>query len=408
MDPCAMLVALLVLSQVPPPAVNADEARKYYVENRAKMPNTADAHWRVALWCVKHGLDTEAAVEAAATTRLDPRRSEAWKLLGYKLHRGHWMTDAMIAEEAEQLKADAHWLPALERLHNQYQGRSKATHDLADAELAKIDDIRAVPAVWSTFVTGFEGDHSVAVRVLGQLRCKASARALAALAVLSPYPETRRSATETLRDRDAVDYAVPVVALLQKPLTYRVKTFNNAKQKPELIVSSETMSHQIFYDRKGDNRPMPFGTVVAYDRSGLATVTSLGSHGRPTVFVDFQGVPDLNVANNLPPDSSPLFVEKAAGGAERRVEDDIARIEEFNVFIRQNNQRIMESLEAMSGKKPGATVDDWRAWQSEILEKAAKPDDPPRPGPLDTRFVILPSHPKHVTVHDKPGCAQVR
>jgi hypothetical protein len=400
-------LALLATGQDLPTVAGRDEALAYYRAHRAEQPDTADGHWRLALWCARHGLKAESDAEAARVTRLDPRRSAAWKHLGYKVHHGRWMNDAQIADEAEQGRADAHWYPRLVRLHDRYQGRDAAHHAEAEAELRQVDEARAVPAVWLAFATGGEGDQGVAAMVLGQVRSAWSTRALAALAALSPSAEVRRRAAETLRSRDPSDYAPPLVGLLHKPLRYRVKTFSNTKQDGELVVTSETATVQFFYDRRHENRPLPFGEVLAYDRDGLARVTMLGAGGRPTLFVDGQGNPDPGAAADLRPDADPLVVPRATGGAERRLEDDIARIEAINAQVRRNNERIGAILADLRGKDEGGSIDAWRAWRDDLLEKAVRPGDPPRTGPIDDRFIALVTRPAHAVVHNKPGCARL-
>src|SRR6185312_12800113 len=58
---------------------------------RAKTPGTADAHWKLGLWCEQKRLKAEALVEFLEVTRLDPRRESAWKKLGYVKQNGRWM-----------------------------------------------------------------------------------------------------------------------------------------------------------------------------------------------------------------------------------------------------------------------------------------------------------------------------
>src|SRR2546421_212392 len=79
--------------------------------------NTADAHWRLALWCEEHGLKAEAMAHLSTVVRLDPGREAAWKRLGCKKHNGRWVTEAqLVAEKTEaeaQRQADKTWRPRL-------------------------------------------------------------------------------------------------------------------------------------------------------------------------------------------------------------------------------------------------------------------------------------------------------
>ena len=53
---------------------------------------------------------------------LDPKRDAAWKRLGFKKHGNHWATDAQIAEDQEQKKADKFWGPHLTKVHKDIHG----------------------------------------------------------------------------------------------------------------------------------------------------------------------------------------------------------------------------------------------------------------------------------------------
>jgi hypothetical protein len=52
-----------------------------YNTRRAALAQTADAHWKLALWCEQNGLHAEARAQLVTITRLDPTREAAWKRL---------------------------------------------------------------------------------------------------------------------------------------------------------------------------------------------------------------------------------------------------------------------------------------------------------------------------------------
>src|SRR5439155_11458604 len=45
-----------------------------YNARRARLADTADAHWKLALWCEARGLADEARAHLTTVTRLDPSR----------------------------------------------------------------------------------------------------------------------------------------------------------------------------------------------------------------------------------------------------------------------------------------------------------------------------------------------
>ena len=142
-----------------------------YDARRGQTPDTADAHWRLALWCEQRKLPDEARAHLTAVTRLDPSREAAWKRLGCKRYQGRWMTPEQIAaEKAEadaQQRADRHWNSHLKALKRRLGGEQ--TRDAAELELAELDEPRAARAVWGVFVTRSESDQRLAADLLGQL-----------------------------------------------------------------------------------------------------------------------------------------------------------------------------------------------------------------------------------------------
>src|SRR5689334_2260177 len=79
--------------------INRKAIQTQYEEKRSKLPETAEAHWKLAVWCEENGLKAESVAHLWSSLRLDPSREAAWKRLGYKKQNGRWVTDAMLAGE---------------------------------------------------------------------------------------------------------------------------------------------------------------------------------------------------------------------------------------------------------------------------------------------------------------------
>ena len=172
-----------------------------YNGRRERMADTADAHWKLGLWCEQNRPRARGAAHFSSVTRLEPGNDAAWKRLGFKKHGKRWATDEQIkAEEAEtqaQRKANDYWKPLLIKwrawLHE------KGRRDQAEDALAAVTDPRAVASVWSVFAEGDAAHQEKAVQVLGQIDAPAASRVLAMMSVYSRSPEIRRAATETLK-----------------------------------------------------------------------------------------------------------------------------------------------------------------------------------------------------------------
>ena len=227
--------------------VKADEALTArlaeYNARRDRMGDSADAHWKLAVWCESAGLDAEARAHFSTVTRLDPTREAAWKHLGFKRVGDRWVTDEQVAAEkveAEaQKKADHHWKPLLTRLQARLRDRVRAKRDEAGARLAAVSDPRAVPSVRAVFGTGDAASQEAAVEVLGRIDAGNASRALAALAVHGKSVEVRRAATETLRRRDPRDFVGLLIGLLRDPLKYEVKPVGGPGSPGVLFVEGE-------------------------------------------------------------------------------------------------------------------------------------------------------------------------
>ncbi len=214
-----------------------------YNARRARTPDTADAQWRLALWCEEAGLKSEATAHLSAVVRLDPSHENAWKRLGCKKYEGRWLNDNAIslekADEAAQKVADRKWKPLLEKYREALRGPNSARRADAEKALDELTDPRAVDLVWSTFAMAGSWGQPIAVRALGQIDAPAASRFLAVLAVFGQTPEIRRTATETLKGRDPREFASLLIGLLRDEIKYEVRPVNGPGSPGVLYVKGE-------------------------------------------------------------------------------------------------------------------------------------------------------------------------
>jgi len=110
----------------------APEILAHYNARRAAIkPDRADDQAQLALWCERNGLRAEARAHWTAVAQREPSRETAWRHMGYKRHRGRWMTpeqiDAEIAEAKARQKADRHWGPEFNAVTAVFQRKPSAT-----------------------------------------------------------------------------------------------------------------------------------------------------------------------------------------------------------------------------------------------------------------------------------------
>ncbi|MDR3636381.1 MAG: polymorphic toxin-type HINT domain-containing protein [Isosphaeraceae bacterium] len=213
-----------------------------YNAQREGMPETADAHWKLALWCDQHGLAPEARAHFTAVTRLDPNRSDAWNRLGCRKFRGRWLTEPEIAaEQAEseaQRKADAHWTPLLKAWWKDWLA-DKDHRIEAEAALRETLEPRAVPTLHALLGVGTPEQQLIAVLLLDRLDSSEATQELSRLAVMGRSDDVRRSAVEILSRRDPNEVIEPLVALMHDPLGVSVASGGGPGVIGELRVEDE-------------------------------------------------------------------------------------------------------------------------------------------------------------------------
>ncbi len=402
-------------------------------------PESADAHLDLARWCEAAGLDAESEAHYRSVVRLDPSREPVWKHLGYKKKDGRWTTDAQLAAEradaAAQRDADKFWLPRLQKLKARL-ARSK-DRESAEAELSSIADPRAVPSVVRVFATSRPADQANAVQILGQIDAPSASRALATIAVLSDEGEVRRRAIETLRGRDAREFAGRLVAMVRKPLRYEVRPVGGPGEPGGLFVEGERYNvrrqyvvpappHPTSFDYRGRTPPYPVVTVsggniqhLSYELGWVDEVRvdpAISSLARSMIERPSEAVqllagaprrqapgyqppvagtagPNLNVVLGRVIDRVALENQAAANDAwldaQRRIAADVAEIDATNDSIAWTNDRVLSVLRPVSGHDAKADPESWRAWWVDTLGYAYIP--PSQYKPTFDQNVVMPA-----------------
>ena len=258
-----------------------------YDARRSATPYTADGQFGLAQWAEDRGLKDQAKAHYTAVVRLDPRRDQAWKRLGYTKHDGRWLTDADLATakadaEAQEV-ADKKWKPLLERWKSQLKRPSRRAD--AEALLLTITDPRAVPSVGKVFGTS-EADGPRAVQLLGQIDAPAASKALAYLAMFGRAPATRQRATETLRGRDAREFADLLIAQIRDPIKYEVKPVGGPGSPGVLFIEGKQSNLKRLYSPPPVLQP---GDRVRWDQARGMPVIDRQFAGYSTGFPNVTG-----------------------------------------------------------------------------------------------------------------------
>ncbi len=210
--------------------------RAEYRRLRSRSGSTVADHERLAGWCFRQGLDVEGKAHLHALVGQDPSRVDVWRRLGYEQYRGQWLPREEIAARREedrfQAAANEEWFERFEVLRKRLKKRSRDAREAAarrvDAELASIDDPRAVPATWVVWILGAEDrdDLRRGLDLLSRLATPLSSEYLAMISVMGNDPELRGRALTALRDRDAREFLPMLIESMGDPIRYRITPFN--------------------------------------------------------------------------------------------------------------------------------------------------------------------------------------
>ncbi len=310
-----------------------------------------------------------------------PARAEkpdAWKKLGFIKQKNRWVRpEQATAEETErkaQSEATARWEPKLTTWRTWLASATPDLKTQAAQQLATVTDPRAVPVVWKVFVVKGRGTHlQEAVQLFGQLDTPAAAPPLIALAVSADDPQVRRTASETLTQRDPRESLDTLIRLIRTPTRYNVqdKTGKDG-HVVRRVLKVEAQSFNLNREyvapppppdssqlwMKALRSPDVQGAKVAAAR--LNSGGALTSQDRLTtlllrgqiVLADTQVRVQQNAA----------AYRNALTATEQQFQRDVATLDAQNAVITQTNARVVPLLESMTGEQLGDDAEAWTKW----------------------------------------------
>ncbi len=351
--------------------VDLSKAESEYNLLKAKTPLNAAARWKLALWCEEHGLKDLAYVHLGEVISLDPGRDAAWRKLGFKKQGDHWATEAQIAEDLEQKKADKRWGLVLKKVHKDIHGRNgKAKRVMAEAELDKIADPKAVLSAYREFAGGGETDQWLLIEFLRRIDKPISSKVMALIVVYGKSKEIRRSATDFLRGRPSDDFIEVLVGLMNDEYKYEVRPVGGPGSPGVLFVEGEKFNVSRFYapPEAPNITPQP-GDFISYDQYGEPIInrptrqvvrdlgTKPGPQGSKTLFVHKEV--DTTEYAQISPAQLKMEAERGAVAAGRQLDEDVEMIKSINKERKAFNELVMAAAKDATGGD-GKTPEEWR------------------------------------------------
>ena len=364
-----------------------------YDAKRSSTPYTAGGQFALGVWADDHDLKDQARAHFTAAVRIDPAKELAWKRLGFVKHDGRWQTVAQVratrADAEAQHAADLRWKPLLIRWKEMLARPGQQAE--AENHLAGVTDPRALPMVARVFGRG-ETDQPRAVQLLGQIDSPNASKALAYLAVFGKSEPARRAATETLRGRDARDYADYLIGFLQDRIKYEITPVAGPGSSGVLHIEGKQANLDRIYAP-----PVPQlqpGDQVELDRRhGLVVRRDVGLVTAPWIYLsDYHWgespAADAAVLASLQEkDATPItrfqftltgqatfsvarIEEEARNGAkhaQQQLTGDARVLERRNGEIDRFNDRFAAILRAGTGQAAALDREGWTRWWVDLV-----------------------------------------
>lgn len=345
-----------------------------YNARRDKTPASADAQWKLALWCEEHGLKAEAKAHLAAVVRLNPGNETAWKRLGYQKKGNRWWTreqiEAARADHDAQTKADRHWRPLLQDARADLSDPKK--REAAEAVLGKVDDPRALPSVLRVFARPAPADQERAVQILGQIDCAASSRALAVFAATGATEQIRRSASETLRHRDPREYVGFLVGRLDDPTPFEVGVIADGDRLYRVLLQEESdryvvnvynipLQIQRNFDTTSFGRLAPSNTQASPYLPGVLTAGWGADQSSQNALAMYEA--NLQATRQAEIDRQ----ARQAAPIEETVTRDAQALAQRNALIEARNAAVYTALARTTGLTLPNDREAWTAWYMDAL-----------------------------------------
>jgi len=240
-----------------------------YEKKRAAMPDTADAHYRLARWCERHGLRDKWRVHLERVIELEPDHADARAALGYVREDGKWLippsdrapTPEEIAarraeREEERLlrKLVSGWFVKIKSIYRgRLEGEQHGSEKFEDGrrQILEIRDPLALPALAGVLSTGHKAVRALLVEALAQFEEDESTMNLVVVSLLDPDREIRHLAARELARRSDDRVAARLRQALGSEEEYVLRNaaeslgiLRDRAAVPDLVAVLETTSRQ--------------------------------------------------------------------------------------------------------------------------------------------------------------------
>ena len=304
-----------------------------YESQRAKLPNTVQGHWQLAIWCAKKNLLEQCRAHLNALIKLDPDHNGARQVLGYQLVEDEWISPERISELAEQSQVTQRSLDKYGAKIQQLLNNGTSKEAIAN-KIAEISDPLAIPAMEMAASTMGDEAAKQVVAWLATIDTPEASQSLSRFALNYPTSRVREIAAKRLCDRPLYDYMPDLLAALTRPI--------QSSLVPALDRRGNLFGYRQAFAKEGvdENR------VVLIDRR-LVSDGSIEGSNRP-VLDRIRSLPIRFLAENQL--ATDAFIRQNRSDAE-------------NIDIRNQNRKIVELISEVTKKEFISVPNDvWKWW----------------------------------------------
>lgn len=299
-------------------------------------PDTAEGQWKLAAWCLEHGLAGPRRTHLERVIELDPEHAEARRALGYSKVGGQWTTQEelmtsrgyirhrgrwLLPQEIEILKnketsekVEKEWAQRLDRWQSSLGSDRDAT---AREGIRSIDDPAAVrPLAVLIKRDPREQARLLYIEPLAQINTSEAQRALAAVSIEDVSQEVRLSAVDALKKTKSHDVVAYYVGQL--------------KSKDNRLVNRAAVGLSHMNDRTAVG-PLIDALVTTHR---YKIVTGNSNPG--------------GISSTFSPNGGPGGL--SMGGGPKIIKKDL------------QNQAVLDALVMLTGMNFGFEVRQWKSW----------------------------------------------
>ena len=353
-------------------------AHEEYERRAQETPETVADQWELAEWCRQNGLSAERRTHLRRVVALDTNHAAARKGLGYTRHGGEWMTHAQlmtsrglvkhkgkwvlpqeiafIEQAAAETDAEKQWYKSVRKWFGWITGDDPNRQAEGLAELRRVRDATAAPAVLRTFQKArAEPLRLLLVELLSQIEGPRAFQGLVELSLFDDLDVVRDASLRGVRVRGAT----PALPIYLKALRSENNRLVNRAGKALGQVGDDTVVDALIE-----------ALVTRHQYKVRVPTNMIGTtpDGRMIQAIDPSQLPP-EIAQQLATGQLPYgvaFDNSSPVGFKQPTRQVIVKQDE-------KNSAVLESLTLLTNENYGFDEAAWRRWRESLKSAVSAP-----------------------------------